>query len=173
MYPLRRNQDPAPRLHYCFLTVPPLSLYPLPFLINNRLNLLIGTQVMEVEWSIFPVIKKWRTHKGFCAQEPTGSCLVSVAGWCSQTLNLQPSDSNQSGVHLLMLSLKLPSSTWVGTLVSAEELRGIVMYIPSGGTRTLLQGCTVVSWLFLPCFFIPFFPWLATVWIGPLELREI
>ena len=27
---LRGNQDAAPRLHYCFLTAPPLSLHPFP-----------------------------------------------------------------------------------------------------------------------------------------------
>ena len=44
MYPLRQNQDSAPRLHYCFLAVPPLSLHPLPSLISNSLNLPFGTQ---------------------------------------------------------------------------------------------------------------------------------
>ena len=44
VYPLRENQDPAPRLHYCFLTALPLSLHPLPSLISNCLNLLFGTQ---------------------------------------------------------------------------------------------------------------------------------
>ena len=44
VYPLRGNQDPAPRLHYCFLTAPPLSLHPLPSLISNCLNLPFGTQ---------------------------------------------------------------------------------------------------------------------------------
>ena len=37
-----------------------------------------------------------------------------VTGWCSRNL---------------MLSLKLPSSTWVGTLVPAEEFKGIIIYI--------------------------------------------
>ena len=72
----------------------------------------------------------------------------------------------------LVFRLKLPSSTWVGALVPAEELKGIVMYNLLGGTRTLPQGCTIVSWLFLLCFCIPSLPWLATVWICPLELRE-
>ena len=72
----------------------------------------------------------------------------------------------------VMLSLKLPSSTSVGALVPTEELKGIVMCIPSGGTRILPQGCTIVSWLLLLCFCIPPLPWLATVWICPLELRE-
>ena len=34
----------APRLYYCFLTVSPLSLHPLPCLISNCLNLPFGTQ---------------------------------------------------------------------------------------------------------------------------------
>ena len=38
----------------------------------------------------------------------------------------------------LVLSLKLPSSTWVGALVPVEGLKDIVMYIPWGGTRILL-----------------------------------
>ena len=33
MYPLRRNQDPTPRLHYCFSAAPALSLHILPSLI--------------------------------------------------------------------------------------------------------------------------------------------
>ena len=46
------------------------------------------------------------------------------------------------------------------------------MYIISRGTRTLLNGYFIVSRLFLLCFCIPCLPWLATVWIFPLELRE-
>ena len=44
VYYLRRNQDPAPRLYYCFLTAPLLSLFSLPSLINNCLNLSFGSQ---------------------------------------------------------------------------------------------------------------------------------
>ena len=40
------------------------------------------------------------------------------------------------------------------------------------GIRTLPLDCTIVSRLFLPCFCIPPLPWLGTVWICPLELRE-
>ena len=35
VYPLRRNQDPAPRLHCCFLTASPVPLHPLHFQISN------------------------------------------------------------------------------------------------------------------------------------------
>ena len=45
LYPLSWNQDPVGRLHYCVLSAPHLSLYPLPYLTDNCL-------------------------KGFCAQEP-------------------------------------------------------------------------------------------------------
>ena len=51
------------------------------------------------------------------------------------------------GPHSL-LSLKLPSSTWVGALLPVEELRDmcqIDMHIPLGGTRIRPHGCTVVS----------------------------
>ena len=41
---LRWNQNPAPRLHYCFLAAPPLFLHPFPSWINNSLNLPFGTQ---------------------------------------------------------------------------------------------------------------------------------
>ena len=60
----------------------------------------------------------------------------------------------------------------MGVSVSAKQLRDIVLCIPWGGTRTLPQGCAIVSWLFLLCFCIPSLPWLATVWKCPLELRE-
>ena len=46
------------------------------------------------------------------------------------------------------------------------------MCIPWGGTKTLPQACTVVSWLLLLCICIPSLPWLATVRICPVGLRE-
>ena len=52
-----------------------------------------------------------------------------ITGWWSRNLSHQPSGSIQSGVHVLVLSLKLPSSTWVGALVPAEELRDILLCI--------------------------------------------
>ena len=41
---LRGNPDSAPRLHYCFLTAPPLSPHPLPSLISIYVNWPFGTQ---------------------------------------------------------------------------------------------------------------------------------
>ena len=46
----------------------------------------------------------------------------------------------------LVLSLKLPSFTWVGALILTEELKDVTC-IPSRGTRTLPQG----PLLFLNC----------------------
>ena len=45
-----------------------------------------------------------------------------VKGWCSRNL---------------VLNLKLPFSTWVGALFSAEELKDIIMYISSGRNKDL------------------------------------
>ena len=44
VYPLRKNQDSAPKRHYYFLTASPLVLHPLPSPISNCLNLLFETQ---------------------------------------------------------------------------------------------------------------------------------
>ena len=42
-----------------------------------------------------------------------------------------------------------------------------------GWTRTLPLGCTSVFWLLLMSFCSRFLPWLAAVWIHPLEFREL
>ena len=54
---------------------------------------------------------------------------------------------------------------------SVEELKDIVTHISLSRNQDLPQGCTTI-WLFLLCFCIPSLPWLAIVWIHPLELRE-
>ena len=81
-----------------------------------------------------------------------------VTGWWSRNLSHQPSGSNWSGVNVLMLSLKLPPSTWVRALVPVKELKEkyqIVVYILWGGTSILLYHCTVYSSLLFLCFCIP------------------
>lgn len=73
----------------------------------------------------------------------------------------------------LVLNLKLASSTWRISSCRGTQ-RYIVIYFPSGGTRTLLYCSTIVSWLTFLCFCIPSRPWLVTVWtvwICLLELR--
>ena len=71
----------------------------------------------------------------------------------------------------LVLSLKLPSSTWAAAFAPAEEIKGIVKYFPDEEPGPLFYHCT--SFLTaLPLFLLPSLPWLATVWICLLELRE-
>ena len=61
--PSKRNQDPAPRLHYCFFTAPPWSLHPiLPWLATCPLELRKGPG----GWSLFLKNKKWGVQKGLC-----------------------------------------------------------------------------------------------------------
>ena len=52
-----------------------------------------------------------------------------VTGWCPRNLNDQSSGSNQSGVQVLMLILKLPFSTWAADLDAIEELRDTLLHI--------------------------------------------
>ena len=61
-------------------------------------------------------------------------------------------------------------SGWNDT--DTEELKDIVMFISWGRTRTRPQYCPIVSWLFLLCLCIPSLPWLATIWVCHLGLRE-
>ena len=86
---------------------------------------------------------------------------LPLISWCGGNrivfgnLNHQPSGSSQSGVRLLVLSLKLPSSLLKRALVPIEELRDLcqsVLCTPSGDTyfaRSLPHPCTAVSDLFL------------------------
>ena len=57
---------PCQRLHYCFLTAPPLSLHPLPSLISNSLNLSLELRESQ-RGRMKPISYKqeWGTQKGF------------------------------------------------------------------------------------------------------------
>ena len=75
---LMGNQDPASSLYYHFLwLVLPVCAFP-PFPDKQLFEpaLWNSGKIMEAEWSLFPVIKKWGTQKGFCAQEPHRVVLV-------------------------------------------------------------------------------------------------
>ena len=62
--------------------------------------------------------------------------------------------SNSGLLHcrqmLYCLSHQESTSHLGGILVSTKQLKDIVMYILWGGTKTLSQGFTIVSWLLLP-----------------------
>ena len=77
----------------------------------------------------------YRQNLGWGLQGVTFFWLVAgeVTGQCSSNL---------------VLSLKLSTSIWMGTLVPAEELKGIIiMYISCGETRT--RSCPKAALLFL------------------------
>ena len=77
VYSLRRNQDPAPRLHYCLWTLPPWPLQCLPSLIGNLLSMLFGTQGMSRRLKSIPLKAKKKKNRGYrkalCSQEPHGA----------------------------------------------------------------------------------------------------
>ena len=87
---------------------------------------------------------------------------------CAGFIWLVGSEVTGWGSRNLALSLKLPSSTWVGALVLVEELKNFVIYLPWWGTGTL------------PCCFLtapplcnPFLPWLAMVGLNlPFETQQ-
>jgi len=70
VYPLRWNQDPAPRLYYFFLAVPPFSLHPLPSQISKYWNLPFGIQGRSRRLEFVPQNRKQGTQKSFRVQEP-------------------------------------------------------------------------------------------------------
>ena len=76
IHPLRGSLDFIPRLHYCFFWL------VIPSLISVHLDLLLNSvKVKKAEWSLFSVIEKLGTQKGFCAQKSSAkTCLVSLGG---------------------------------------------------------------------------------------------
>ena len=80
IHPLRRYQNTAPRLQYCFLTALPLFLHSLPSLIRNFDSVLLESRETLGVWSLFPKNEKWVPQKAFCIHNLeglTGCCLVS------------------------------------------------------------------------------------------------
>ena len=71
-----------------------------------------------------------------------------------------------------VLSLKLPSPSWVGPWF-LQENSDIGESVPGGGARTVPHPAAplFLGWP-LPCLHILSCPWLETVWGCPLELRE-
>ena len=107
----------------------------------------------------------WFAGRSFIGKIWGEGCRVYgflLIDWWWDNMSVLQESRAQPEVTILHLS---------GGLSSCRKTQ-ILLCIPWGGTRTLPQGCTIVSWLFLPCFCILSLPWLATVWTCPLELRE-
>ena len=83
LYSWRRDQDPAPKLYHCFLTAPLTSLHPLPFLINNCLNLSFGTQGRSwLDEAYFLQIRNGGHGKSFVPTSPTLICVYVYVCAC-------------------------------------------------------------------------------------------
>ena len=65
--------------------------------------------------------------------------------------------------HAAVLWSQRVRHDWATELSFTEEFKDIVPCIPWGRSRTLSQGCTIASWLLLPCLFISTHPWLETM----------
>lgn len=74
-----------------------------------------------------------------------------VIGWCSRNFNHQPFGSSQSSVLVLVLSLKLISSTWVGALIPIEVVTLLCVFLKEEpgpcpkSTLLFLEGSSFVS----------------------------
>ena len=79
-------------LYSCFLTVPPLSLHPLPSLISNCLNLSLGTQgrLWRLNEAHFLKTRNGEHRKSFCAQEPRKALLSYHISVSDQTFSFNP-----------------------------------------------------------------------------------
>ena len=78
LYPWGGTKNPAPRLHYCFLTAPSLFLPLLPSLIRKCLNLPFETKgrSRRLNEAYFLPTRKWEPWKGIFRQE--GPCWVTI-----------------------------------------------------------------------------------------------
>ena len=79
-HPLRKNQDPTPRLCYFFLTVLALSLHPLPSLVSTCLNLSLRTlgRSWKLNGAHFLRTRNGGHRKAYVLRSPTGLCLVTI-----------------------------------------------------------------------------------------------
>ena len=140
MCPLRRNQDPAPRLHCCFSAAPLLPPPLLPSLISNFLNPL---ELREGQggWNLCPTNKK-RVRKASVSRSPTGSWSTlrrvynSASHMALVVKNLPASAGNRRDVGSIPGSGTPWRRTWQPTPVflpgESHEQRGLEGCSPQG-----------------------------------------
>lgn len=171
---LRGNQDPAPKLYCCCLTVPLLSLHPLHSLIRNCLNLPLGTQGRPWRLNDVHFLKARNGGHGnaFAPSSPTGPCLVIGSGylWCFISL-LSHLSPRPEVSHMSMSNCKEAGQVRnrFGIVVMANNLdlsSGARQFLPPNTIEMLLREkkhvdigftsevslCFVSNLLFLPYF---------------------
>ena len=145
MHPLRGNKDPTPRPYSGFLTVPPLSLHPLPSLISKCLNLPLGTQGRP--WRLNePYFLKTRNRgghrKAFVPRSPTGPAQLHY---------------KQAGISevyerkkqfVVVIQKELLTMTWKGFMQEVEAHLSFLSFIIS--VLSLLFFGILSPFLFLP-----------------------
>ena len=98
----------------------------------------------------------WAKSRGRPAKGVTLLSLVGceITEWYSQNLNHRPSGSSQSGVHVLVFCLKLPSSSWLGSLVPIDRLRNMCQIVTSTPSPHQEESgpCFIAALLFIDYF---------------------
>ena len=138
VYCLGGDQDSAPRLHYCFLSVPPLSLHPLPSLLHICFKLQVGAKGRShtLREAYFLSSKNWRTQRVLVPRSPTESC--SVTG--EQALPL-----NSDFIPLLTMIPAAPNAPPLLSLTPQQSTLCCALGVPR------LYSVPGVTWGFLPC----------------------
>ena len=113
VYSLRSNQDPAPRLQYCFLTAPPLFLHILLSLISSCLNLSFVTRV-------FPDGSDSKASA--CNAEDLGSIPRS---------GRSPGEGNSNTLQYSCLENCMDGGAWWATVHGVAKSRPCLSYFTS------------------------------------------
>ena len=96
---LEEEPRPFPKQHCCFLAPLPLFPHPLPFLINNSLNLPFGSQGRNKAEAYSLQIRNGGQKNVSASRNPIGSCLISVI--FSSLLN--PNQKSSSALEIVRI----------------------------------------------------------------------
>ena len=142
------------------------SFWGLPWWLSGKESAKQEMWVQPVGWGGSPGGGNGNPLKYSCLGNSMdrGAWRATVPGVAKESDTIQRvNNSNQSGVHLLVSNLKLPSSTMSrgkgGVGLSFWEVYQIALY-------------TLPHHYASPLSCIPSFPWWITVWACPLRLRE-
>ena len=140
----RWNQDPVPRLHYCFLAAPPLSLHPVPSVINSSsLNLSFG--IHGRSWRLESIPYRQETageegRKASVARSPTGSCFVSGGRWKNRTENVGKRIPRRESVPNVGINPQQKRGEWGERWAGRQPSEGRAAIIPVRKWRRQEKG---------------------------------